>query len=215
MSARTRHGRDLLETSGPRLPLALRRNPWDPVVDVRDTSTQDTELERALTALHSLHAEVDERAAELAVRHVGRLRCGRGCSACCIDDLSVLEIEAERIRRGHARLLASGTAGPSGACAFLDAEGACRIYADRPYVCRTQGLPLRWFSESPSGEIQEQRDICELNLDGPPIEGLDADDVWLIGPYEGRLAALQDGLDGGKSQRVSLRSLFSKDASSD
>jgi hypothetical protein len=45
---------------------------------------------------------------------------------------------------------------------------------------------------------------CELNLDGAPIEGLDDDDVWLIGPYEGRPAALQDGLDGGKSQRVPL-----------
>ena len=33
---------------------------------------------------------------------------------------------------------------PPGACAMLDADGACRVYAARPYVCRTQGLPLRW-----------------------------------------------------------------------
>src|SRR5262245_46152814 len=94
--------------------------------------------------LRALHDEVDARAAALAQRHAGRLRCGRGCSACCVDELTVFEVEAERIRRAHTDLLVSGEPHAAGACAFLDAHGACRIYADRPYVCRTQGLPLRW-----------------------------------------------------------------------
>ena len=50
-----------------------------------------------------------------------------------------------RVRRRKATGIEEG-AGPEGACAFLDGEGGCRVYPDRPYVCRTQGLPLRWIA---------------------------------------------------------------------
>ncbi len=165
-------------------------------------------IDDAQAALRALHDEVDAQAAELASRHAERLQCRRGCSSCCIDDLTVFEVEAERIRRAHPELLEQGDPHPAGACAFLDAEGACRVYADRPYVCRTQGLPLRWLLERPDGEIEENRDVCELNLEGPPLETLPEDDLWLLGPVEDRLAALQHAVDGGLGLRVALRSLF-------
>ncbi|MGH0032264.1 MAG: YkgJ family cysteine cluster protein [Myxococcota bacterium] len=160
----------------------------------------------------SLHEEVDGAAARVAARNAGRLRCGRGCAACCVDGLTVYEVEAERIRRAHAPLLAEGTPHPTGACAFLDESGACRIYPDRPYVCRTQGLPLRWLHETSDGEIAEERDVCELNREGPPLADLDEADLWLLGPYEERLAALQHAADGGAGRRVALRALFRKPA---
>jgi len=163
----------------------------------------------ALDALRALHAEVDARAARLAERHRARLSCRRGCAACCVDDLRVFEIEAERIRRAHAELLADGDPHPAGACAFLDAQGACRVYADRPYVCRTQGLPLRWLEERGDGVV-EHRDICPLNAAGEPVEALAEDDCWTLGPFEGRLAALQASSDGGAGRRVALRSLFAR-----
>lgn len=154
-----------------------------------------------------LHDAIDQRAHEVAEANRDRLQCRRGCSGCCVDDLTVFEVEASRIVRAHDDLLQRGSPHPPGACAFLDAEGACRIYADRPYVCRTQGLPLRWI-ESEAGEPTEMRDICELNVVGQPIEELPETACWEIGPFESELVELQRSTDGGAGRRVSLRSLF-------
>jgi Fe-S-cluster containining protein len=168
--------------------------------------------EELQAGLRALHAAADRAAARLAERHRARLRCRRGCAACCIDGLTVYEIEAERIRLAHGDLLARGEAHAPGACAFLGPEGECRIYADRPYVCRTQGLPLRWLEEEAGGEITERRDICPLNAEGPPLQALAEDDCFTIGPFEDRLAALEHALDGGAGRRVALRSLFRRGA---
>jgi hypothetical protein len=149
-----------------------------------------------------LHREIDAVAGRLAELHQGRLACRRGCSGCCVDDITVHEVEADRIRADNAELLAHGTPGPAGACAFLDGEGACRIYASRPYVCRTQGLPLRWLD----GDA-EHRDICSLNEAGPPITELPREACWPIGPAEAKLHVLQERL-RGRQARVRLRELF-------
>lgn len=164
----------------------------------------------ARAALRQLHEEVDRAAGALAARHRARLRCGRGCHDCCVDGLTVFEVEAERIRAAHAELLRSGRPHPPGACVFLGDAGECRIYADRPYVCRTQGLPLRWLEETPAGEILERRDICPLNEAGEPIERLDAAACWTIGPVEDRLRRLEEARDGGAGRRVALRDLFER-----
>ncbi|MDA1266415.1 MAG: YkgJ family cysteine cluster protein [Planctomycetota bacterium] len=163
--------------------------------------------EEAFEALLELHGEVDREAARLTTRHAERLECRRGCSACCIDELTVFEVEAERIRR-HAAAILDAPPGPAGGCAFLDAGGACRVYADRPYVCRTQGLPLAWFEEGPDDDIVQRRTICELNDEGEPLESLDKDEVWLLGPNELGLQRLQQAF-GGDQARVALRDLFS------
>ena len=164
----------------------------------------------AAAALRDLHARVDRRASELAVHHSQRLHCARGCHACCVDDLTVFTIEADRIRASHAALLRGGTPHPAGACAFLGGEGECRIYPDRPYVCRTQGLPLRWLDEDDAGAVRELRDICPLNLDGPALESLPEDVCWSIGPVERELGEIQDAQDDARVKRIALRSLFER-----
>lgn len=162
-----------------------------------------------LHRLDALHAAVDAAAAQAAAELGERLRCRRGCSGCCSDGLRVFEVEAERIRVDAAALLASGDAHAPGACAFLDAEGACRIYAQRPYVCRSQGLPLRWFDRGPQGEPLELRDICPLNEPGEPaLAELPDSACWLLGPWEARLHELARAWDGG--ERVALRDLFAR-----
>ena len=179
--------------------------------------------------VRALHAEVDEALLPLVRRHATRLRCERGCHACCVDDLTVFEVEAERIRQTYPTLLAEERPAPIGSCAFLDAEGACRIYDARPYVCRTQGLPLRWLDVNEGGDPVEFRDICPLNEhgeesanesqsqsghaagDATPVEKLDADDCWELGPIEGRLATLQRAATPQAdpiTRRVALRELF-------
>ena len=154
----------------------------------------------------SLHAKVDREAARLAKRHRARLECKRGCSACCVDGLTVFEVEAERIRNAFPEVLRS-SAHPAGACAFLDANGACRIYAARPYVCRTQGLPLVFFEEDHAEQIIETRSICELNAAGEALRELDLDDCWLIGPTELELQKMQ-AASSADQRRVALRDLF-------
>jgi hypothetical protein len=162
-----------------------------------------------MSLLQAFHRQVDQEAASVAAQHAGRLHCGRGCSACCIDELTVLTVEAERIRRAHSGLLAEGMPHAKGACAFLDGEGACRIYADRPYICRTQGLPLRWYDQGPRGDVSEHRDICPENLEGPSLTTLPDDSLWLLGPWEDRLGRIQKRF-GGDEGRVTLRGLFSR-----
>ncbi|MBX3219399.1 MAG: YkgJ family cysteine cluster protein [Labilithrix sp.] len=167
----------------------------------------------AIDWVERLHALVDEAAAPVERLAAARLRCRAGCADCCVDDLTVFAIEAAVIRRHHAELLETAEPHPPGGCAFLDAGGLCRIYAHRPYVCRTQGLPLRWLEEDElEEEIIESRDICPKNVDGgPPLEELDADACWTLGPFEQRLAERQHALDGDKGERVALRSLFARD----
>jgi Fe-S-cluster containining protein len=159
-----------------------------------------------LAQLLRLHAAVDARAAELAALHGARLQCKRGCSACCVDGITVFAVEAERIRANNKELLARAAPHPAGACAFLDADGACRIYADRPYVCRTQGLPLRWLDGEREAEL---RDICPLNEPGEPIEQLPESACWTLGETEARLAELQRAF-GREGERVALRALFER-----
>ena len=151
-----------------------------------------------------MHVQVDVQARRLNVLHAKRMQCRKGCHGCCEDELTVFEVETGPIRAQHAELLATGTPGPVGGCAFLDAAGACRIYTERPYVCRTQGLPLRWLDDG-----VELRDICPLNDPGPPIEELAADSCWTLGPVESKLAALQIAV-APAAPRTSLRSLFAR-----
>lgn len=166
----------------------------------------------ALGALVELHARIDREARALAAVHGNRLQCRRGCHGCCVDELTVTRIEAERIRRAQPELLAQGRPHPKGACAFLDEEGACRIYAERPAVCRSQGLPLRMLFEDEMGEIEERRDVCPLNLDGgPPLDALPEDALWLVGIHELQLASIDEAAGGSDGTRVALRDLFRMD----
>ena len=156
-----------------------------------------------------LHDAVDELCRPLEALHVDRLRCGRGCAGCCLDELTVFEVEAAWIRQAVGEELRGQEPGAAGGCAFLSAQGACRIYAARPYVCRTQGLPLRWLERGEDGEPVEYRDICPLNVvEDEPLELLSAESLWGIGPFESKLAELQRAYAPQRPlARVSLRAL--------
>jgi len=124
----------------------------------------------------------------------------------------VLPVEAEAIRESRGGMLGSQEPGAEGACAMLSPDGACRIYDDRPYVCRAQGLPLRWIEEV-DGEPgwMEKRDICSLNHPaGTPLELLPPEACWTIGPFEERLARLQAACGSRDTRRIPLRGLFGR-----
>lgn len=85
--------------------------------------------------------------------------CKMGCSACCHTQVSVTEDEAELLSQkicaglvidNGLLKLQSETRDDSSAffkmkyadrkCIFLDEAGACRVYDDRPSVCRTNAV---------------------------------------------------------------------------
>ena len=153
-----------------------------------------------------IHTAVANSARRLEVLHAEEMQCRRGCHDCCVDDITVFALEAARIAVAHPALLAKGQPHPTGACAFLNIAGACRVYHERPYVCRTQGLPLRWLDGGPDGQTTEYRDICPLN-DAIPVTSLPAAACWSLGRTESLLQQAQHQLSGDQ-RRVSLRSLF-------
>lgn len=160
-----------------------------------------------LEGIRDLHAQVDERAAEVLAALGRPMHCGPGCSSCCQDELTVFEIEALRILDECGELLSTAAPGPVGQCALLDETGRCRIYPARPYVCRTQGLPLRWLVETDAGP-REYRDICTLNEEGSDVTELPERACYTLGAPEEVLRTLQKALAGGSLARVKLRDLF-------
>lgn len=171
-------------------------------------NVSDMNWDRVLETLQEIYGDVDRLAAQLMQRHAERFQCRRGCADCCVDGVTVFQVEAENIRCDFGGLLESAVPQPEGRCAFLDGAGGCRIYPHRPYVCRTQGLPLRWLEPLADGTVVQMRDICPINDTGAPIETLPESSCWEIGPVESRLAKLQATVDGGKMKRVPLRRLF-------
>ncbi|MBL8149070.1 MAG: YkgJ family cysteine cluster protein [Blastocatellia bacterium] len=158
-----------------------------------------------------LYKQLDAELIQLHQIHSNRLKCGLGCSACCVDDITVFEVEADNIRNNYKDLLEHGLPHPKGACAFLSQDNSCRIYEHRPYVCRSQGLPLRWL-EDQNQEVVELRDICPLNDEGRPIEELPEEECWTIGPFEEKLLRLQLKEYENRTTRIALRELFNNNS---
>ena len=167
-------------------------------------------MTRPQEKLRVLHQAIDEKVSTLETKHASFMECKRGCSDFCQDKLTVFEVEANRIRAFLQEVQPRLTLHPPGSCAFLHPKDkSCQVYQARPYVCRTQGLPLRFLEETEEG-LSEFRDICPLNdKETDPIEELDAEDCWEIGPTESELWVLtreesrRDPVDG----RVELRAL--------
>jgi uncharacterized protein len=160
-----------------------------------------------LASLSRLYEKIDAGTNRLRTIHAGRMRCRPGCWECCMDDISVNEVEAAYIQFHCGDLLRTGLPHPVGACAFLNDERKCRIYERRPYVCRSEGLPLQWAEER-GGKTVVWRDICPHNEAAAPIEELPENECWKIGPIELELAKLQNMLGRGIMKRVRLRALF-------
>ena len=86
------------------------------------------------------------------------LQCGPGCTKCCIR-FSLLPLEAALVRVALTGVEA-GQRGADQLCVLLKG-GLCIIYADRPLICRTQGLPLGYVDEE---KETIEVSACDLNF---------------------------------------------------
>jgi Fe-S-cluster containining protein len=128
-----------------------------------------------------LVSRVDELCREINSSFKTAINCRPGCSACC-RHLTIFPVEAavlvkalQRLPLTSVELLAElPDLTEEGPCPFLR-KGLCRVYEDRPIICRTHGLPI--LTEA-GGE--RRVDFCPENfrdmasLPGSGIVNLDA-----------------------------------------
>lgn len=121
-------------------------------------------------------AIIDRDVAPVMQRYREHIQCRRGCSRCCAQTFSVSALEGDYLRHGLARLPAEArddilararTYRPGDPCPVLASDGACRLYAHRPRICRKYGIPL-WHPDRPD-EVR----TCELNF--RDVVDIDAD----------------------------------------
>jgi hypothetical protein len=133
--------------------------------------------------LEALYGRLDAFFERVKARHGGPsgVTCRAGCSDCC-RRFSVTALEAEAIAEG-ARALPEEVRGRVAARAREEAEarpaleedGRCAVYASRPAICRTHGLPIRFAGPSPRS--LPMIDACPRNFGGVELGGLPAEDV--------------------------------------
>ncbi|MFH1021584.1 MAG: YkgJ family cysteine cluster protein, partial [Pseudomonadota bacterium] len=117
---------------------------------------------------HQLLTALDAEIARVAQLHAAAISCGPGCSSCC-RPFSVLPIEAACLREAIASLdpanrerIDRTLAEDDDRCPLL-IDDLCAIYAARPVICRTQGLPLAYVdAEREAIEVS----ACPLNFSG-------------------------------------------------
>jgi uncharacterized protein len=111
---------------------------------------------------YAIRNATDKRVNVLTTMHLPHLSCRKGCDKCCYS-FRVFPIEFFAIAKElgiDAEPNADLPIGDEERCAFLS-NGACTIYASRPIICRTHGLPLLNMDEE--GENYELS-FCELNF---------------------------------------------------
>ncbi len=104
----------------------------------------------ALNSYRELVDKVDAQWRRSAELLGARLHCGPGGCACC-RHISVFPVEAVNLalalkelpaQQAEALRRRAQNATADGACPLLNDDGRCALYAARPIICRSQGLPL-------------------------------------------------------------------------
>lgn len=115
-----------------------------------------------------LLAKVDLLCRRIGEEFGAHLACRPGCDGCC-RHISLFPVEAvalaaalKELPRGEAARIRGHAheASPHGACPLLE-NGRCLLYAARPIICRTHGLPLLTLQNG-----ARTVGFCPLNFQG-------------------------------------------------
>ena len=140
-----------------------------------DRLSPGTAQQQALAAtLVQLRTRVDAHFDQALARSPTAFQCAAGCDACCHVRIGVFAVEAVPIREALARLETTDPAlrtrvraqaddpQHQDRCALL-VDGRCAVYADRPLICRSHGLPIAVLDPTEtSGQLR--LDHCPLNF---------------------------------------------------
>jgi len=125
-------------------------------------------LDAALAPYRALLAQVDQLCDRIVAEFADQLACRAGCAACCTLQ-GVLPVEAASLALAWRELPAAtaaalavraNTVAGDERCPLLS-DDRCPLYAARPIICRTHGLPL--LIEA-AGATRVDR--CPLNFTG-------------------------------------------------
>ena len=144
-----------------------------------------------LKSYQELVEKIDAFFRRVAGRYAEEIKCAPGCDDCCRRSLAFYPFEVERMlaaAEGLDRAELEGVihrarqagADPEAACPLLK-EGLCLIYAARPVICRTHGIPMLVPGE-------DSLSMCVFNLKG--LEHLDGDCVLDLKPVNQILATI-------------------------
>jgi len=146
------------------------------------------QMEKHLAPYRQLVQQVDTLCAAIEQDWAAQIVCQAGCSDCCRLQ-SVFPVEAANLYLGWRQLPAveaqqvrdALAAATDDACPLLT-DARCPLYAVRPLICRTHGLPILFQTDA-----GRSIDTCPLNfrgvdtLPGSAVIDLDRLNTVLVG----------------------------------
>jgi Fe-S-cluster containining protein len=172
------------------------------------------DLDAALAPYRALLAQVDLLCARIVAAFPEQIDCRAGCAACCTLQ-GVLPVEAASLALAFRALPATdaealhtrlNTAADEDRCPLLTDE-RCPLYAARPIICRTHGLPL--LVEDQHGRRVDRcpRNFTGLDtLPGSAVIALETLNQALVVANRHFLATCSPRL--SLSERIPLRKIF-------
>jgi Fe-S-cluster containining protein len=121
--------------------------------------------ENAVEEYFQLRKLIDGQIRRIRELYEKDIVCQAGCSSCCTN-FTVFPVEFYAILqdlRTHGLTSENIRFNISAECGFLNEERLCRIYASRPIICRTHGLPILFLNDSPDNPEWEVS-YCERNF---------------------------------------------------
>jgi Fe-S-cluster containining protein len=125
-------------------------------------------MKDALTLYKELLNTIDTHFEKVLQLQKDDIHCSKGCTSCCISELTVCSIEAHYMKMAVPHKTLNASNANESSCIFLT-DSECSIYEYRPIVCRTQGLPLLYEGEKDNQE--KELSVCEKNFHANIISG--------------------------------------------
>ena len=107
-------------------------------------------LEKYFSDYYKIRNSIDLKISDILSFHKENIICKKRCSGCCTA-ITLLPVEFFAIQQKLEKNFLKNLKQPNSKtqkqnCIFL-ADSICEIYESRPIICRTQGLPLLYFSD--------------------------------------------------------------------
>jgi Fe-S-cluster containining protein len=135
-----------------------------------------------------LRDQVDQLVGRLETIHRDAIQCKQGCTHCCVN-LTVWPVEFFAIAEDLGAAGIKPVFDPTAACGFLK-DGLCQIYAFRPIICRTHGLPLVYLDDE-QDEPAYGVTFCEKNFQEADDSAFGPDNTLDMDAVNQALAHLQ------------------------